>query len=110
VRFLQAEPLSLAGGQQDARGNHPHGSARRQSRAGVRKPVATLSLGIPSPPAVATNSGRHKYPTNKESKSGAADPDLRSPHTNIHLLKRVSAGCSRRAWRNVNTGSVQLQL
>jgi hypothetical protein len=93
VRFLQPAQLSLADAQQDARGNHPDGSARRQSRAGVRKPVATLSLGIPSPPAVTTQPGRQKYPTNKESKSGAADPDLRSPHTNIHLLERVSVDC-----------------
>jgi hypothetical protein len=90
VRFLQTEPLSLADAQQDARGNHPDGAARRQSRAGVRKPVATLSFGAPSPRAATTKSERHEHPTNKESSSGAADPNLRSPHTNIHLFERVS--------------------
>jgi hypothetical protein len=106
IRFLQTAPLSLAGAQQDARGNHPDGAARRQSRAGVRTPVALLSFGTPSPPAVTTNSGRHECPTNNESNSGADDPERRSPHTSIHLLKRVSVGCSWRAWHNVNTGSV----
>jgi hypothetical protein len=106
VRFLQTDPLSLADAQQDARGNHPDGAARRQSRAGVRTPVAPLSFGTPSPRALTTKSGPHEYPTNKESSSGAADPDLCSPHTNIHLLERVSVDCPWRAWHNFNTSIV----
>jgi hypothetical protein len=105
-RFLQAAPIPLADAQQDARGNHPGGATPRQSRAGVGKPVALLSWDIAPPPALTTNSGRHEDPTNNESNTRPAEPEPRSPYTNIHLVECVSIGCPWRAWHNVNTSIV----
>jgi hypothetical protein len=42
-------------------------------------PEATMPAKPP------TNS---KHPTSEERSSGAAEPDFRSPHTNVHLLLR----------------------
>jgi hypothetical protein len=106
VRFLQPASLSLADAQEDARGNHAGGATSRQSRAGVRKPVALLSWDIPAPPALTANSGCQEHRTNNQRNTGPAEPEPRSPHTNIHLLERVSVDCPWRAWHNFDTSIV----
>jgi hypothetical protein len=53
-----------------------------------------------------TDSDPHKHPTSEESSSGAAEPDFRSPHTNVHLLKRVTVQCPWWTWYNANTSIV----
>ena len=99
VRFLQLAPLSLADAQQDAGGNHADGADPRQSHPAPKEPQALVSNDVS-----ASAGNPQEHPTNNQNSSGADEPDPRSPHTKIHLLKRVSVDRPWRAWRNVNTG------
>jgi hypothetical protein len=107
VGFLQPAPLSFADAEQRAGGNHPCATYRYYDRTGVLDSVATL---CPIAEHALEVSGQHHDATNNQNNGGAAKPDLRFLHTKLHLLKRISIDCPWRAWPNVNTGRVKLQL
>jgi hypothetical protein len=109
--FVELAQLSLASTQQSTGDDHPngpgetYGEARKEcSRASndgiVRRFVATL----------ATHPGANDHASEDGRARGAPEPDFRSLHTNLHLLKRVSVNCPWPARHNFYTSLVHLKL
>jgi hypothetical protein len=96
VRLPQLAKLSLASPEQAPAGNHSEAAAHHHSYASVFEPVTALS-----PFAEEALKSRRQYQcyANQDETSRYAEPNLRSFHTTVHLLQRVSVWRSRR-WRD----------
>jgi hypothetical protein len=107
VRFLQPVPVTLAPAQLAAGDTHPDDAADRQNPAEGDNGIYPTwhGAGIKKADSICPRNAR-KGNANNRRKSGNAEPDARSAHTKLHLVKRVSIGCPWRAWGNANTSIV----
>jgi hypothetical protein len=106
VRLLQPAQLSLAVDPSAECGVHRNASSKRNAQTGKTDRVSPSCTGAPDDLCAATEPDGEEHHTSAGNASGHAEPDLRSPHTNVHLLEGVTVGRSSWTWHNANTSIV----
>jgi hypothetical protein len=92
--MLQPAQLSLSDSQNGTADNHSGGATNRQSHTHSENRIdpTWVGTGIETDDSLRPRSDSKGSAKNHRA-SGNAEPDLRSLHTKLHLLKRVSVDC-----------------